>query len=141
MTNLCKSSLFAAVICFATLLSCKSFYVSATPRGGGAAFPGQDQTSTHQGRTKYPAYTGAVQVFGSMDELKGYNYEPLSSLVENNETGNPRNRSEMIAALQRRAADLGANAIAIVDEQEMNGDILRIRANAVRLLGKKEAER
>ena len=138
MRALLRFAIPVLLLCSAVLFSCKNFYISPAIRGSGVDTPGQEETFSRTGRNKYPANTGAVAVYSSMDDLRGYNYETLASLTESNETGNPRNRAELLSALQRRAAELGANAIAIVDEREAAGDILRIRVNAVRILGTKE---
>ena len=100
--------------------------------------PGNGETYSQPGSGKYQPNTGPVRIFGSMDELKGYIYEPLAPLAETSRAGYPRSREELISALQAQAAELGANAIAIVEEEERAGEIWRIRANAVRITAEKE---
>ncbi len=135
-----RGALFASALITGICLiaSCDKMYLSASTRGGSIGAPGNEPGYSQPGHGKYPPNTGAVRVFSSMEELKGYNYEPLSPLVETNRTAATRTRAELIAALQRRAAELGANAIAIVEEEQQAGEIWRIRVNAVRITGKKE---
>jgi hypothetical protein len=108
-------------------------YVSANPDGRRVGYPGDSESVTPADRGRF---TGVVRVFESMDELKGFKYEPLTTLTETNRTG-ARSREEMIISLQKRAGELGANAIAIVDEQGTTKDVDRIRVNAVRILESK----
>ncbi|MFC1544861.1 hypothetical protein ACFL4X_01715 [Gemmatimonadota bacterium] len=80
-------------------------------------------------------------MLSSKEELKAYNYEPLTTLTEYDEIGSPRTRADLIATLQRRAAAEGANAIAIIDQRELDGEIVRIRVSAVWIRGTKENTR
>lgn len=123
-------------VCFFS--SCDKMYMSASSRGSTYGTPGNPEGYSQPGTGKYAPHTGPVRVYGSMEELKGYIYEPLSPLAETNRTGNFRDRAELISALQGKAARLGANAIAITKEEQQVGEIWRIRANAVRITGEKE---
>ena len=129
---------FALIIGICFIASCDKMYLSASPRGGSIGTPGNEGGYSQPGQGKYQPNTGPVRVFNSMEELKGYTYEPLSQLAETNRARNPRTRAELMAALQSRAAELGANAIAIVEDEQQAGEIWRIRVNAVRITGKKE---
>lgn len=120
------------------LVACNNFYVAASPRGGNVSLPGQQDDYSQPGQGKYQPHTGAVQVIATKEELDTYVYEPLSTLREANKADNPRSRPELISALQSKAARLGANAIAITDEKEMAGETMWVRANAVRIIRKKE---
>lgn len=130
--------LIALPVGICLIASCDNMYLSASSRGGSIGTPGNEEGYSQPGPGKYSPNTGVVRVYGSMEELKRYRYEPLSPLAETNRAGNPRARAELISALQSRAAELGANAIAITKEEQRAGEIWRIRANAVRITGEKE---
>jgi hypothetical protein len=131
-----SSALLMIGVCL--VASCDSMYLSASSRGNTIGTPGNEGGYSQPGTGKYSPHPGVVKVYGSMEGLKGYTYEPLSPLVETNGASNPRTRAELISALQSRAAQLGANAIAIVKEEQRAEEIWRIRVNAVRITGEKE---
>lgn len=119
------------------LLSCDSFYVSHNSDRKNTRFPGDPETVSQTGRNQYPPYTGSVTVYGSKEEVKNLEYESLGRV-----TANARmvEEGEMIANLQRQAADIGANAI-VLDNRKKGDNVApsKMKAQAIRVLGVKHS--
>ena len=119
------------------LLSCDSFYVSRNSSRPNTAFPGDPGTVSQTGRNQYPPYTGVVTVYGSKGEVKNLEYESLGKVTT---SARLVGESEMLDALKRQAADLGANAI-VLDNRKKGDNVApsKMKALAIRVLGVKQS--
>ena len=119
------------------LLSCDSFYVSHNSNRKNTSFPGDPETVSQTGRNQYPPYTGVVTVYGSKEEVKNLEYESLGKITT---SARMAEESEMLADLQRQAADIGANAI-VLDNQKKGDNVApsKMKAQAIRVLGVKHS--
>ena len=119
------------------LLSCDSFYVSHNSNRKNTSFPGDPETVSQSGRNQYPPFTGVVAVYGSKEEVKNLEYESLGRVTT---SARLVEEGEMLADLQRQAADLGANAI-VLDNRKKGDNVApsKMKAQAIRVLGVKHS--
>lgn len=86
-------------------------------------------------RGAYPPWRGAVTIYRSRDEIKDLRYEKLGLVTARSPHTHETDRAEMIIELQRQAADLGANAILLLEQDnEKDRAVGRLRAEALRVI-------
>ena len=97
-----------------------------------------DNSGTLSGsRGRYAPYHGTVQVYRSRNELKNLHYETLGTVTTRSGYIYPDEEIEMVMDLQRQAADMGANAIVLLDGgNEKSKALNRLRADALRVVDK-----
>jgi hypothetical protein len=116
------------------LLACSSLDVtySGKPEPGGAIPRSEDYS--RRGRQKYAKYYGVVAVYRSKAEIKGRHYENLGKITVRSRYEYPEEQSELVLELQRQAAERGANAILLLDQDDgKDSKLNRLRASALRM--------
>lgn len=121
--------------CLAVLNSCERVYFTHTSTPNRTHTPGQSDDFSHEGRNKYPPYTGVVAVYESEEQLKEFKYEVLGLVTVTSRYEAQEEESQLLISLQNKAAAMGANAILLIDrEKEENKMLNRMKARAIRIL-------
>ncbi|HLA40855.1 MAG TPA: hypothetical protein VJ417_12710 [Candidatus Glassbacteria bacterium] len=114
--------------------ACSSTYFTYSRERNSIGQPGATENLSHTGRNKYPPYQGEVKVFRSKTELKGVKYESLGLIQSSRAAAAQNGDPELLVDLCTQAANLGANAVLIVDEDKHGDEVYRVKGQAIRLL-------
>ena len=124
-----------SILCLAVLGSCGRVYFTHSSTPNRINTPGQSDDFSHEGRNKYPPYTGVVAVYDSEEQLKEFKYEILGLVTATSRYEAQEEESQMLISLQNKAAAMGANAILLIErETEENKMANRMKAQAIRIL-------
>jgi len=122
-------------LCLVALNSCERVYFTHSSTPNRIHTPGQSYDFSHEGRNKYPPYTGVVAVYESEEQLKEFKYEVLGLVTVSSRYEAPEDESQLLVSLQNKAAAMGANAILLIDrEKDENKMLNRMKAQAIRIL-------